>query len=276
MRTARRNGRRCEGIAVGAVAALVLLAVCGGIAGEAEPAPQAEPGPDFQFVECDGRRLQAYTQGTVKAPECDGQAWSFVLPGQGEAQSRRRSEVFALVDDAPYRPGDTVRFETRVQARLGDAASSGQDWHVLWQIIGRTDGAWKGPVMSLVAADGALALAGGNGHPDHEPDGDVSLQWNRRLAPFEDGRSYHLVIESRLHPRNGWVTVQVDGETVLDRYEPRTRDGRRPGTLYPGQREVTQRFGLYRGTDGGEPPAYSQEVRHDVEDVGRNGVNDDW
>ncbi|WP_168582205.1 heparin lyase I family protein [Gephyromycinifex aptenodytis] len=221
--------------------------------------------PSVTYVSCggEGDARRAHTQENGEPPICYGSSWNFVLPADPTPAPRRRSEVFVSQGREPrtYRPGDEVHFAATITGFLGAAADTTTDWHVLWQVLGQTNGQWKGPSMALIVADGRLALSGGNGHPEHGEGN--SYQWNRLITPYRDGTPYRIEIDSRLDAEDGWVTVRLDGETVLDRYRPRTAEGKRLGTVYPGQDELTERYGLYRGSDA-KPPAYAQMVRQDV------------
>lgn len=257
----------------GAPAAALLLfllttAACGGPPPEAGPSPSrtSAQGPQATFVSCgdDTAARRAHTQGNSTPPICsDDSSWNFIVPADEDPALRRRSEVFVSQgeDARIYHSGEYVHYSAVITGSLGEAADTTTDWHVLWQVLGRTDGEWKGPSMALLVADGRLALTGGNGHPQHEAD--RSYQWNRLITPYRDGTPYRVTIDAYLDAQDGWVTVQLDGETVLDRYRPRTAQGRQVGTIYPGQSELTERYGLYRGSDE-SPPTYAQMVEQDV------------
>lgn len=251
----------------GAVALVLLSTACSAPAPEikTEPDRTTSSGPQPAVVSCGGQadERRAHTQGNGKTPICHDSSWDFILPADPQPAPRRRSEVFVSGggQTRTYRPGDEVHYSAVITGYLGAAADTTTDWHVLWQLLGQTGDEWKGPSIALIVADGRLALSGGNGHPEHGPD--RSYQWNRLIARYRDGTPYHIDIEARLDAKDGWVTVRLDGDTVLDRYRPRTADGQQLGTVYPGQGELTERFGLYRGS-GSEPPTYVQMVRQDV------------
>lgn len=192
--------------------------------------------------------------------------WDFVLPATKNPPDRRRSELWWALNRAAvsYGEGDVATYQAEVTAKLGPAAAERRQWHVLWQLLGTTDGQWKGPSIALVAADGQLRITGGNGHAAHNPSAGRVYNWSRDLAPFVDGRRYTVKIQDYLSSDSsaGWVTVWVDGKKVVDRWRPTSRTGLRPGTFYRGSSEVYSRSGLYRGSDGVRPPTYTQSARH--------------
>ncbi|WP_168582212.1 heparin lyase I family protein [Gephyromycinifex aptenodytis] len=192
--------------------------------------------------------------------------WDFVLPATKSAPDRRRSELWWALDGAAvsYSEGDVATYQAEVTAKLGQAANERGQWHVLWQLLGTTNGQWKGPSIALTVADGQLRITGGNGHEGHNPGAGRVYSWANDLAPYVDGRTYQVKIQDYLSsdPNSGWISVWVDGKKVLDRWRPTSRTGLRPGTFYPGSSEVYSRSGLYRGSDRTKTPTYQQSARH--------------
>lgn len=201
-----------------------------------------------------------------KQPVAGADHWSFVLPAASRPPAKRRSEVWWANNGAAvsYRAGAVATYEAEVTAVLGRAAFEQRQWHVLWQLLGTTNGQWKGPSIALTAADGQLRITGGNGHADHNPSAGRVYNWSRDLAPYVDGRTYRVKIQDYLSsdPSRGWVSVWVNGKKVVNRWTPTSRTGQRPGTFYPGSSEVYSRSGLYRGSSGVRPPTYTQSARH--------------
>ncbi|MDO5697680.1 MAG: heparin lyase I family protein [Dermatophilus congolensis] len=205
--------------------------------------------------------LRAQLQGHAEPPVCTDGRWRFVLPPDGDAPAKRRTELW-LTDESAYRDGDDAVIDMRIRADLGEAAFDRMQWHVVWQLHGPTFGDWLGPALTLQVNDGLWIVAGGNGHADHDPR-DSNYMWNTPLAPFSNGQTKHIRIEAHVNndPAQARVNAWVDGEHVLRDYAPTSPQGLSPGTLYPGQEAIQARVGLYRGTlPDGSPPTYEQVV----------------
>lgn len=204
---------------------------------------------------------RAQLQGDGQAPRCDDGRWRFVLPQESDAPPKRRTELW-LSEEEGYRNGDEAVIDMRIRADLGEAAFSDEHWHVVWQLHGPTFGDWLGPALSLQVNNGQWVVAGGNGHADHDPR-TSNYMWHKPIAKFSNRNTKHVRVEVRVahDPEQARIDAWVDGKRVLRDYSPRSRQGLRPGTLYPGQDGVQARIGLYRGTlDGGDPPEYEQVV----------------
>lgn len=205
--------------------------------------------------------IAALTQGDAKGPVCDDGFWTADLPATHHPEATRRSELHLGAPGRPLvgTPGDTVVHDVQVRGRLGSAARDPGDWHVIWQLHGQTDGAWRPPPVVLRVRDGFISLSGGSGHTGQSWE-TSNYEWARALAPFEDDRTYHIRVVVKLSSvaDRAWVSAQVDGRTVVDRWIPESSQGLRPGTMYPGQPRVNSRIGLYRGTNEGAPPTYEQ------------------
>jgi len=169
-----------------------------------------------------------------------------------------------------YREGDTMVFAAAVKGWLGPAAQSDDQWHVLYQLQGLTNGQWVPPVLSLEVRDGKLWVAGGHGHPNHDWTS-RNYWWRRPIATWHNGQTYRIRLVSRLSsdPDKGRLNVYVDGVRKIGGWRPTSPSGLRPGTLYPGQPEVQSRSGLYRGTQGGVIPTYGQGVQVRLMEVGK-------
>lgn len=192
--------------------------------------------------------------------------WTFRLPAMSDPPSTRRSELWWSKNSATnitLHERDLLTYEGGVTAYLNGFGASNNDWHVLWQLHGTTNGVWSGPAMSLSVRDGQLLLTGGSGHPQHSRQ--TYYQWFKKLAPYRDGRTYKFKIQTYLTPDSdsAWISVWIDGNQVLNKWRPVSAYGYRSGTLNPGQPEVAVRSGLYRGTDSGHPrPTTSQRAIH--------------
>lgn len=203
--------------------------------------------------------------GSQPAHSCG--RWTFRLPATHNPPSTRRSELWWSKDAATniaLHKGDLLTYEDRVTAHLGGAGASNNDWHLLWQLHGPTNGVWSGPAMSLSVRDGQLFLTGGSGHPKHSRQ--TYYQWFKNLATYRDGRTYKFKIQTYLtpYPDSAWISVWIDGKQVLHKWQPVSSYGHRSGTLNPGQPEVAVRSGLYRGTGDGYPrPTTSQWAIHE-------------
>lgn len=197
--------------------------------------------------------------GGADPVRCDRDDWTFRIPASAHPGTPRRTE--AVWKDVPV--NGVLDFETYLTAHLGEGARLPGNWQVVWQLHGPVKGRWGPPAMGLSIDEGKLRIAGGNGHPDHSWEGH-DYWWRRDLANFADGRVYRVRVQSRLStdPAKGWISVWVDGRQVLDHYKPTSRQGRHPGTVYPGQTPLASRTGLYRGSQpGAERPTDEQSVR---------------
>ncbi len=214
------------------------------------------------------------TAGTTHAwggrePRVSGETWRFELQPTARPENPRRSELWWDVYGTPaaYREGDVANYSADFRADLGAASNTNPDWHVVWQLHGATHGVWKGPAMTITIANGVLRMTGGSGHPAHDHNAAAGryYAWFKDLVPFENGRTYRLRVQALLStdPGVGWISAWVDGRKLLDRWQPVSHTGLRPGTIMPGQPVVNNRAGLYRGTlDGGRVPTYRQWAEH--------------
>lgn len=214
-----------------------------------------------------------YTAGTTHAwggqePRIITNGYHFELPATSRPDNPRRSELWWNVYGTPaaYREGDVANYCAEFRADLGRAAATDEDWHVIWQLHGATNGIWKGPAQTLTIANGKLRMTGGSGHPAHDPAVPSRYyQWFKDLVPFTNNTVYRLRIQTFLstNASEGWITAWVNGAKLLDRWRPVSHTGLRPGTILPGQPEVNNRSGLYRGTlPGAKPPTYRQWATH--------------
>lgn len=184
------------------------------------------------------------TQNEAEQPE---DRWNFVLPARSAPLSPRRSEMWVTVNSPNppvLAPGRTVVFEADIVPVLGAAAASDHDWHVMLQLHGPTQRGWPGPVLGLTVRNGHWRLSGGAGHPNHDWSTN-NMEWVKFLDPYVNGAKKHVRLEVLLsaNPNVGYVTLDLDGRRVVDRFRPRT------GTWYPDQVSLGIKTGLYRGTD---------------------------
>ncbi|MDO5627584.1 MAG: heparin lyase I family protein [Mobilicoccus sp.] len=211
--------------------------------------------------------MEIMVEGDAEPPMCEGDTWIFMAPGVRDATSPRRTEVFLAEDGSPVlgREGSVVVHDAEITLQLGPAGAGDHDWHVLWQLHGPTNGEWRPPPIGLRVRDGKLAVSGGAGAPGHNWRS-ANHEWARTLASVEDGVTYRVKVTVFLSadPAKGWVTAEMDGQRVVDRWHPVSPAGFRTGTLYPGQAEVASRVGLYRGSQGAPPPEYTQVVAQKV------------
>lgn len=209
--------------------------------------------------------------------QADG-SWLCTVPARADAATltKRRCEIHWGVDfkGGVYRHGDTIRYNAELIGSLGAAGHDPQEWHVLHQVHGATAaGAWNNPCVCLVASAGNLQLRGGYGHPNHVDTLAGCYGWNHIIAPWVDGRRYH--IDATYHIDNGaaaWIDLVVDGVHILDHWVPEgiyqgQPTGNRPGTLYCTRNNTWAwcmlRSALYRGSNNNDPPTtYAQWVRH--------------
>lgn len=210
---------------------------------------------------------QTVVEGGAEPPMCAGDEWIFALPATTEPPTPRRSEVLLTHDGQKVSggEGDVIAHEVELSTRLGSAGASDDDWHVVWQLHGPTDGEWRPPPVGLRIRHGQLAVSGGAGWPGHDWN-TANHEWMRPLAQIEDGQTYRIRVLTHLSsdPEKAWISATVDGRAIVDRWQPRAEAGFPVGTLYPGQEEVTSRIGLYRGTQGAPPPEYTQVVSQRV------------
>lgn len=209
-------------------------------------------------------------QGISLFPVCNDGAWDFVIPANANPVIPRRTEAVWAWDGGlkRFHAGDTVNFHAVVTGKLGPVAQQDNDWHVVWQLQGLSDGKWVPPVMGFNIRHGKLRMGGGGGHPDHSYAADGhNYEWSVDLANYTDGQPYELQASVYLSPDPAlaWVSATVNGVPVLDHYRPRSKTGYMPATMYPSQPELTSRDGLYRGTQNNAPiPTYEQSVRIDM------------
>lgn len=202
--------------------------------------------------------------GSVPTSTCG--RFGMTLPAMDAPPSTRRSEIWWAKDGATleYHMGDLVNYQDRVTGQLGGRGASNNDWHVLFQLHGPTNGEWTGPALVLSVRNGRLFLTGGSGHPLHSAA--TYYQWFQDLAPYQDGRAYDFRVQTLLSPEHsvGWLSAWVDGRQILDHWHPVSEYGYESGTLNPGQPTVNIRSGLYRGTDDGyAAPRFVQSAVHE-------------
>lgn len=245
-----------------AFTAVIALTACSG----AEP----ETAPPVEVLSCpqSWRAAQTAVAGDASPPLCLRDTWVFDLPAESDAPSPRRSEVFLRTTggsggegEVVGGEGDTVVFESEITAALGDSGAQDLAWHVLWQLQGPTGDEWRPPPIGLQVRNGTLSLGGGAGHPNHDWNS-ANHEWRVALGDFHDNvpLRVRVVVTLSADVDKAVVSAWFDGRRVLDNWRPRSADGHRPGTLYPGQAGVAARMGLYRGSQGERPPDYRQTV----------------
>ncbi|WP_168582232.1 heparin lyase I family protein [Gephyromycinifex aptenodytis] len=236
------------------------------LAGCAAPAPPPDPEPRPPLsLECTKTQdeVETVTENGASQPICVRGAWVFIAPALENPQRMRRSEIFLRNGSEPVtgREGSVIVHDVELSVRLGESGASDDAWHVLWQLHGPTDGQWRPPPVALHVRNGRLGLSGGAGHPNHSWK-QANHEWSKPLIPISDGETHRvrIVVVLSSDPRKGSVSASVDGRSVLEQWRPRSPDGYTPGTLYPGQHQVSSRIGLYRGSQSETPPEYEQIV----------------
>lgn len=212
----------------------------------------------------------AQNLGPARA-RCRSGMWNFVVPAQNPAPTPRRTEIVWGLRHGTLDVGDGARlvFDADIIAHLGPAADSDRDWHVLWQLVGRTRGEWKAPDIQIGVRAGQLRVWGGASHAEHRWGG-PDYSWVRPLGPYEDGRRYRVRLETRLStdPARSRISAWLDGRAVVTNWSPVSEQGLPPGTIVPEQSEVHVRSCLYRGTDApAQPPGYAQWVTLQVHEL---------
>ncbi len=273
--TVQHSSRRLRGPAfVGLIAAtLIALTACGGqnavatesvdtafarsaVAQLAGASTACPTGP---------RVADIVRQGVAVPATCTSGSWLFTIPADATPMRVRRSEaVWTRPGRSATRfaAGSVVTYDASFVGNLGAAGQADGDWHVLWQLQGKTRRrGWVPPSMSLTVRHGELRIEGGHGHPRHNW-ATRSYWWHRSLGTYRDGRVYHVRIAVRLspNPARSRVTATLNGVRKLTRWSPRSPEGYSAGTIYPDQAWVESRSGLYRGTENGSPPTFRQFV----------------
>lgn len=222
--------------------------------------PCRSEGQGLRHSPPEGSTYRAQLQGLAEPPDCVDGRWRFVLPSTDDPPMKRRTELW-LTGEKEYGSGDDAVIDMRIRAELGEAAFSGDQWHVVWQLHGPTFGDWRGPALTLQVNNGWWVVAGGSGHPEQGSD-DADYTWYAPLAKFSNGNTKQIRVEAHLthNPEKARIDAWVDGEHVVRDHTPRSWDGLAPGTLYPGQDVVQARIGLYRGTLSGESPPRDEQV----------------
>lgn len=256
----RQAARRPRVLSLAAVAVLVIAAAVVACSAATTPAnvPVVSEDCPVQW-----QRARAVIQGGGSPPRCEHGRWLFDLPAQTLPAIVRRSEVLVPGPrgEVVGREGATAVYDTRITAELGPAATGDRAWHVLWQLQGQVHGEWRGPSIGIQVRGGKVYLGGGGGHPKHDYTAS-NYEWRATLGDFRDGTEMHVrvVVTLSANPDTGTVDAWFNGHRVLTDWVPVSIDGHRPGTLYPGQPEVSSRIGLYRGSQGEAPPTYRQYV----------------
>lgn len=258
---------RSAGIAATAFAVTALAGACGG---SAATTPAQGTTTTDQLTALQGacpstvRIAEVVARAGGRSPSCVDGAWVFRIPADATpARVRRTEAIWTTVGFTRRRfpSGSLVRYDVYFVGSLGAAAQSDRNWHVLWQLQGRTRRGWVAPPVSLAVRDGRLWVEGGHGHPLHNW---VSRNywWRRPVARYSDGRVYHVQLTVRVsaNPRVASVSAVVNGAVRMQQYRPRSASGRYPGTMYSDQLPLESRSGLYRGTEAGAPPRATQTV----------------
>lgn len=260
------------------VAAAILLAgsVLASCGTHASPTPPPTPPPTLGATPPPANACtpnipqdQTVVDEADQAPMCRRGAWVAVLPAMKRPPSPRRSEVYVLSKGRTIvaHAGQTVLHDETILPSLGPTAFEDQQWHVLWQLHGPVGRSWPGPAMGLAVRNGQLRLGGGDGHPDHSYTR-RNYEWAQVLEPYRDQTPVHVRIMTHLATdSSGWISVWIDGRQVLDHWVPVSPQGFRPGTIYPGQRWVASRVGLYRGAQGSAAPTTEQSASHVINET---------
>lgn len=214
--------------------------------------------------------IHTAVEGGAEPPMCIADQWVFVLPGMPNPPTVRRSELFLTHKGVEVAGGEgaVIDHEVDLTVHLDAAGRGDDDWHVVWQLHGPTSGEWRPPPVSMRIRNGELTVSGGAGWPGHDWK-TANHEWSRILTPIEDGRRYRVRVTTHLasDPKQAWISARVDGRTVLEKWHPRSEMGYEVGTLYPGQATVKSRIGLYRGSQGAQPPSYTQAVAQKIVDA---------
>lgn len=220
-------------------------------------------------------------------------SYALTLPATASPAAKRRIEpawgVGAAATPAVYWYGETFKSRLEVTPTLGAAGqdtSSDNQWHVLWQLIGKNQsGEWGAgePGGGFVFNNGRIRWQAGDSHPLHQWNSAGSYMYRLDCGPFTDGVKVTLDVEIYLaDDPDGWLTIRRDGSTIVDHYRPLggwpnrvdwwtaggwTSNAQRPGTMWThpdGALDtgwVQFKSGLYRGSNNSAPPpTYEQGV----------------
>lgn len=219
-----------------------------------EKDPAGEYPKNLLLNNCEIRPALAHMMNGATDPWCNNGVYTYELPPDSDPIGPRRSETEWARGNgrATYREGDTLVYEADISGDLGQAAYERDNWHVIWQPQGRTNGQWGAFAQGLQIMDGQLRLVGG---------GITNNWWTKKLASWENNRVYRVKIVVKLSqdPSKGWIDAYVDGKKVVHQFKNPS------GTLNRGQPEVVNRSGLYRGVGSNRGahagPKYHQSIK---------------